>query len=70
MKKYVTDLLTQKNTEDVIFNPKKYVGPPRHEYCKNPPPSPGVEASNLVETVALISVSSSATKKLLQNSIK
>ena len=41
-KKNVTDLLTQKNTEGVIFNPKKCDGP-RVMYTANNslPPSPG-----------------------------
>ena len=31
----MTDLLTQKNTEAVNFQPKKkYIGDPRHVYCK------------------------------------
>ena len=34
----MTDLLTQKNTKGVNFQPKKYVRPPCHVYCKYPPP--------------------------------
>lgn len=32
LKKYVTDLLTEKNTEHVIFEPKKYIAHPLYVY--------------------------------------
>ena len=37
LKKYVTDLLTQKNTERVNFQPKKIPRTPHHVYFEYPP---------------------------------
>ena len=41
----MTNLLTPQNTKGVNFQPKKYVGPPRHESCEYPPWDGGLVVS-------------------------